>query len=452
MGIELGAAAKFALKKNTNPWGGAALQLGAGDGIEFNSDSLKSNSELVSNNGITGSPFRRPGSSGARKPGGEVSFDLYYRDSLWRALAAVIGADAATLVVTGAYRHDLTAPVSPYTLANFSAAVTGSEVVREMPSCKPTAFKLDWSESDQRGKASVNFVAHDLNYNAGSPDAVRVVANAAAANGAKTLAAQPATPSQITFTLTGVTELVTTLVGTDIDGIVRTEVHTRSTGTLTFLSAYIYKSVASITCASISGAGNFSAGVANGVNNQGTIGAIATDADRTPVLFSQVDFFINDQAGADFLASDEQFVSKLSVGLEIGLDQRITSEFGTRISEPSYAGGGDVKVTFGLSFSAFTDKNRRFLYDQIGKSQLKAKLVFTGPMISGSTVPYSLTVWLQGLQLGDGDINVGGFGVLPFDLSGEARTVLAQPTGFPSGLVAPYMFQLVNGLSTSYLA
>ena len=81
MGIELGAVHKAAIKKQTNAWGGAALQLGAGDGFEFNSDTLKANAEMIMNNGITGAPFKRPGSAGPRKPNGDVSFDLYYKCS-----------------------------------------------------------------------------------------------------------------------------------------------------------------------------------------------------------------------------------------------------------------------------------------------------------------------------------------------------------------------------------
>lgn len=450
MGTELGHIHKAAVKKQTNAWGGAAIVLGAGDGFEFNSEGLKPGAAKIDNMGINGTLFARPSYPGNRLPGGPLEANLYYNDAFWRALVAAIGADAVTELVAGATRHDITF-LSDHQGINLCLALAGSEGVREMPTAKVTGMRLSVSESGQIAKASVDVVGHELNDNIGSPDDDLVVASAAAADGAKTIAAQPTWPSRITFTLTGVTELVTTLVGVDIDGVLRSEVHTMSTGGLTFTSSYIYSSVTSITCASIAGTGTFKAGVLNGVNNATTAASIATSAARDPILFSQVAMYLNAQDGAAFSASDLLYFSEFELGIALATDQRVTSRYGNKIEEPITGGAGQPKVTLGIKFSAYTSNERRLSFMALKKSQAKAKIVFTGPPIGATAYAHSLTIWLNGLQFDDAGRNVGGYGVLPFDLAGEAHSVAAAPTGHPAGLVLPGMFQLQNALATAII-
>jgi hypothetical protein len=452
MGVDTGQTYLAAVKKQTGAWGTAPIVLGAGDGVEFNSDNIKSNRKRIINEGITGTGYRRAGSAGNKLPGGAFNFDFYYNCAGLRYVAAGIGSGAApTSLGDSAYRHDL-ALASTHSGLSLCTALLGLEDVRELPHVKVNSLKMSFSESEQRAKIDADLIAFDLNENVGASDPDLIVATAAAANGTKTIAAQPTFPSQITFVMTGVTELVTTLVGIDIDGVPRTEVHTRSTGTLDFTSTYHYKSVTSITCASIAGSGNFSAGVLNGVNNITTAAAVTTVATRDPILFSQARFYINDQSGADFAAGDEQFISKLEIGIMNQFEQRVTTKYGYRIDEPTKGGGGRPTVSIGLNFSAHTDRNRRLLTDQIGKNQLKAKLVCTGPPIGAGSTPHSLTIWLNSIQFDDGDKSASTPGVLPFDLSGEAQLAVVAPTGFPATIVAPVYIQLVNGLSTGILA
>ena len=457
MGVELGHGYRFGIKRNTGAWGSSrALALGAGDMFECNSDSLKANIEIIMNEGVFGTPYRRAGSPGSMKPAGDLDIDVYYRDAAWRAIAAAFGADAVTALGGGAHRHDVSI-LNAMQGINWTLVAAGVEGIREIPHAKIPGVKLRWEEAGQRGKLTPSVVGFDINMNVGAPDDDLVAVSAAAANGAVAIAAQPSTPSPITFTLTGVTELVTTIVYQTVRGDQVTEVHTRSTGGLTFETAQYCRAggVVSITCASIAGSGTFKAGVSNGVNNATTAAALTTDAERFPVLFSQLEFFINEQGGADFGLSgsaDEQYLSALEIGLNGSMDQRVTTEFGYRISEPSLGGGGWPVFTVGMNFSAFTDKNRRHFFDALSKQQLKAKAVFTGPPITGASVPYSLTIWLNGLQVPDADVNVGGPGVLPMDVTLEAHAVTAAPTGFPGGHTAPALAQLVNTLATSYLA
>jgi hypothetical protein len=458
MGIDIGHAYRFGMKKNAGAWGSAAVVLGAGDQFEANSESFKANVEKIMNNGIFGTPYRRGGSPGPIKPAGDLAVDLYYRDAIWRAIAAAFGADAVTALGGGAHRHDISIANAQQGV-NWTLAAAGLEGVREIPCAKLPGVKLRWESEGEgsRGKVTVSIVGFDMNLNVGSPNASLVVATAAAANGVKTIAAQPTTPSPITLTITGVTELVTTIVYENLRGEQVTEVHTRSTGGLTYTTLQYCRpgGVISITCASIAGAGNFSAGVSNGVNNATTVAALTTDAERFPILFPQLEFFINEQEGADFLASgsiDEQYLSAFEIGLNGSMDQRVTTEFGYRISEPALGGAGWPTFSAAFSHSALTDKNRRHFWDSLGKRQLKAKAVFTGPPIAGASVPYSLTIWLNGLQVNEADPNVSGPGVIALEAPSEPSTVVAAPTGFPGGTTGPCLIQLVNTLATSYLA
>ena len=450
MGIEIGSAFRFAIKKQTNAWGGLPLACGAGDGFEANSESIKANVELIMNEGLMGAAYRRAGSPGKKMPAGDIPFDLYYQDAAHRAIALVMGLDTMTNP-GGVYQHDLS---MVNTHAGLIATIigAGNEGVWEWGSAKLKGFKIRWEEGKQRGETTLSLVTHDQNLNVGSPITNNIVATAAAANGVKTIAAQPTTPSPITLLLTGVTELVTTIVYTNIKGDTVTEVHTRSTGGLTYTTLQYAKTVVSITCASIAGSGNFSAGVSNGVNNATTIASVTYATQRDCSLFSQLRFYVNEQGGADFVpATDEQFLSAFEVGVDLSLDQRVTTEWGDRISEPSTGGGGWPMMTVGFSFSAETDKNRRFIYDSFGKAQLKAKAVLTGPPIAATSVAHSITVFMNALQLNEGEPDTGGPGVLAFDATGEAHSVLAVPTGFPAAMTQPGLIRIVNNLSSAII-
>jgi len=88
----------------------------------------------------------------------------------------------------------------------------------------------------------------------------------------------------------------------------------------------------------------------------------------------------------------------------------------------------------------------------MSKDQMKMKVVFTGPPIGATIYPHSLTFWLNGVQYAAADPNVGGPGVLPFDVSCEASEVTAVPTGFPASDTYALQTQIQNALATALLA
>jgi hypothetical protein len=458
MGTEIGHAHRAAVKKQTGAWGASpALVLGANDGFEFNTESLRSNASLVMNEGITGSPYRRPGSPGNLTPSGDVELDLYYRCSALRMLAAAFGADAVAALGGGAHRHDLTQAGSMLG-THFTLGFLGAEAVREFPHSKVTGARLRWAEDGQRGKLTASIAAFDENVNVGSPDDDFVVVSVAAANGALTVtpAAQADfTPSPIYVTkVAGITAITLAIVAVDRFGDQYTKTVTVSDFTTeVWTDTESVRRVLSITISGLGGTGNIKVGVTNGKNNASTLSGVSTVADRDVSLFTQMRVWMNAQGGADFVdATDEQFVSAVEIGLALTMDTRVTTKHRRRIEEPELGGGGWPTATIGFNWSAFTDRNRQRLIDQIAKNQIKAKVELTGPPIASSGFPHKITCWLNGLQLAEGDVNVGGPGVIAFNVSGEAHSVVAVPTGFPAAHTRAVMIQIQNGEATGYLA
>src|SRR6266540_1362513 len=107
MGVELGHRTTAAFAKNTNGWGGVPVQLGANDGFEINTESLKPVADLVPNKGVFGSPYQRPASAGKFMVSGDAVLDLYYQCFGLRFLGMCLS-DAVTALGGGAHRHDLT--------------------------------------------------------------------------------------------------------------------------------------------------------------------------------------------------------------------------------------------------------------------------------------------------------------------------------------------------------
>lgn len=458
MGIETAHVFKAAFKKNSNTWGsGLPVVVGSGDGFEFNSESIKANVALINNEGFYGAAYRRPGSPGNKTPGGDADYDFYYRcNGGLRQLACAAGADSVAALGGGAHEHTI-ALTDTHSGVFGTLVLPGNEGIREYPFAKLTGMKMRWDESKQRGKLMPTYACFDEFFNVGSPVDNFVVVSVTAVNGALTITAGAlagfnASPIFMTKDA-GVTALTVVLVALDRKGNQYTRTFTQTDFVSNvFTDTEYVKKVISITLSGVAGSGNVKVGVTNGVNNATTVAAITTDTDRDCTLFSQMDFFINDQGGADFVAADEQFLAALEIGLQLSPDSRVTTLFGDRIEEPTTGGAGRPQVTVGINFSAFTDRNRRFLLDRVGKTQLKAVARFTGPPIAASGFAHRLEIWLNGIQLAEGDPNIGGPGVLPFDLQGEAHTVVAVPTGFPGGFDEAMTMRIRNGFATSYLA
>jgi hypothetical protein len=463
MTLPLGHASIGGFKMHSNAWGsGAPVALGASDGFEFDSESIRANSARIKSEGNYGNAYRRAGAFAALKPGGSVPMDLYYRCASWRLVALAMGADAVTALGGGAHRHDISC-VNNHTgkhgtlvfpLQNGAGAVEG---VKEIPHTKVEGFTLEWTR-EQAGKLSIDVIGFDDYLNIGAPSVAFVVASVAVGTGAQTVLAAALTdftPSPLTFTKAGtVTAINVTIVYVDRFNVQKSITFTETDFVANLWTGLDYaRRVISVTINTFTGSGNISAGVSNGVNNQSTVSAITTVTERDKVLFSQLRFFANAQGGADFVAADEYFLEALRISLKVGFDQRVTTEFGTRISEPSTGAAARPEVMVSLNYSALTTQNKNKFFDMIAKNQIKAKAIFTGPTVPASSpaVAQTLTIWLNALQVDEGEGTVGGPGVLGFEQSLEAQQAIAVPTGFPSGVDEPLFMQLVNNLATAII-
>lgn len=458
MGVPLGHGSIAAFKVHTNAWGnGLPVAAGAGDGFEFDSDSIKANSQLIKTEGNYGGAYRRAGVFGALKPGGAIPFDLYYQCAAWRLICMAIGADAVTSLGGSAYRHDITVlnnhagKYGTLVIPMISAGGT-VEGVMEIPHAKISGVELSWNR-EEGGKVSCNVIGFDENLNIGAANAAFVVASITIANGPQTVLA-PAladfTPSPLSYTKTGTTTaLNVTIVYVDRFNIVKTITITETDFVANVWTGIDYaRRVISVTVNSFTGAAAVSAGVSNGINGQATVAAITTAVPRDRCTFPQMRFYAGTQGGGAFAAADEYFLENLKVTVDLGMDQRVTTQFQSRVDEPSTGAQARPSVKVALNYSALTTANKNKFFDMIAKNQIKAEAILTGPSVAGGTTAQSLAIWLNAIQFDDGEPDVSGPGVLPFTATGEAQRALAVPTGFPGGDDQPIMLQLVNGLST----
>jgi hypothetical protein len=453
---------KFGIKRNTGSWGGAAMLLGAGDGVEGNNYGIKANVELIDNKGIFGVAFQRPGSPGNLKPAGDWEADLFYDDSFWRGVSAPMGLDTPVdLGGAAAFRHDITQLSSHtgkfHTIAAMDAS--GGIGVFELNTAKVTGFKLKGSADGdgQRVKGTLMLASHDENLNVGVPDAAFVFASVAVNNGSQTILAQAQAifnPSPLTITkAAGVSAINAIITYENRFGDIRTYSITVADFVSNVWTSVEYaRRVISIVTSATAGAGNISGGITNGINRTDTSSGVTTSAVRFPVLFGQAHLFWNAQGGADFVAGDELCIAGFEIGVDLKVDSRVNTCQERRIAEPTTGGTGFAEVTVSFNFDELVSgNNRQRFFDAFQKNQSKVKLVCSGPQIGATAFNHALTLWLNGVQI-SGEPVVGQAGLLKWDVTGRANQVLAVPTGFPASDISPLLIQLVNAVSTAYTA
>lgn len=464
MGNASGTATKFGFAQITSSpaWTtGQPKTLGANNGFEYDSDSMQPNADMVLNEGITGALFQKGGSIAGMKPEATIPFDAYYRCGSLAAIAGAFGLDSIT-TSGGKTLHSITPQATDAlkfgTLASFDDPTIGIGV-REFPMCKVKTLNLSCSESQQRAKWEATFIGNDYRLNVGTANAAFVVASVAAANGALTITAgglADFNPSPLTFTkAAGVTAITVVIVYIDRFNIQRSiTIATADFVSNVWTGTDPARRVVSATVSGLSGTGNISMGVTNGANNESNRSSVSIVADRDVLLFGGMEVLLNAQsAGALSSTTDEQCISELKFGLELNHDQRITACSWPGIDEPTRGGSGSfATVTLDLTFSAVGSGQRQRILDIISKDQLKGKVTFTGPTVSGSSpaVPHTFVIWLNGLQLkGDAPV-VTGPGVMPMSLSLQAFTVGTLATGFPTGFTHAAAIELTNGETTAY--
>ncbi len=435
----IGHATVFARKPNSTTWGtGAAAVVGATNQIEVESESFTADSQLIENMGLNGSATQLPGVKGNELHDGQYVAPLYYRGLegiIYRNLGTSAGAGAQQGSDL-AYLHEISLADHINGIYDTFVACNSGPAIREWSHLKYSGFELLW-EDGKYGRITVSGTPSGLNYNNGVAIANRIVASVEPANGVRTIANQPTTPSPLSILVTdanaSITEYVLTIVGTDRDDRVITEVYRLSVNGLTFTTSNYYKTVTSVTGSGLAGTATgdtLVVGVTNGANNDTSVASITfpSTTERNLVLFSELELLLNDHSGAALATSDEVFIKRAMIKFERAQEGVVTTNLGNRRDEPFAT--DFVKVTFAFDLADWNTANHaRVLEYLFGKPKKKATLTATGPIVNGTTASL-FKVWLQNMQFGKGSPNTGGPGRMPFQVEGRAYRALATPTGF----------------------
>lgn len=464
------------IKKQTNDWDGVPLVLGAGNGVEFNSESLERNQELIQNNGMLGSGFMRPGVAGNRKAGGSTEHNLYFADPVMECVVAAFAQDAVTNPVTGVYVH--TGAIQASALDHFFTVITaGSLFVKELNTAKLASLKLsgDCEGDGQWVKATLDWLSADMHKNVGAIDDDYFVASVTVTDAARTMAqtqylADDGTPYPFLISVTtastgspALTESVQTIVCVDEYGGVHSLVYTLSTDLFSLdgatgvapdandaFTGMHFVEVTSVTSSATAGTGTVKVGRKPGVNTVATAASVTTESTRVEVLTTGLRVYASPQADGAFSSVHELDVSGFELTIDRAMDDRHTTMSGRKRAQPTVGGTGYPSVELSLKFNSFGSRELPRLFDDDGR-QLKLSLEITGARIGSTAYNHKLRFFFNCLQA-TGEPSVGGPGLLEWDWTGQAHAALAAPTGvYPSGMTAPIGYELTTSVSTDFI-
>jgi len=443
-------------KLSTLPWGGKATVLGAGDGMEFLTDSLDANVTLLQNEQNSGSSQRLPGDKGSEIHSGALAANLYYR-GLERMIASVFNtAGVPTNIEAGAEHHVF--KLNETHLGRYGTLATdAAPAIREWPAVKIAGMTIEVTE-DSIATIEFTLTPFGLNLNRGVADPDKVVVSIEPVDGAMTIAAQPDRPSPITILVTdsdvSITEYIVTIVGTNRDGRVVTEVYTLSADGLTFETVEFFKTVTTVTASGLAGTATgdtIVVGVNNGFNNDTTMATVTLPTERDFALFSDLKVWANgqDEGALGTADANQLFLKTWRLTIELNTPPNVTTRFGNKTDEPSV--DGFVNITVGLSFSEWTNENMFIFDNRLAIDEMKMRARLLGPLIGATATPHKIDFYLNNLQLNSGSPQTGGPGRIPVDYEMQAARALVVPTGFPAGYTDAVTMEMDNSLATDPL-
>lgn len=456
MGNEaIGHLTTFGYAPNANAWATTAKVLGAGHGVEVDQNSLKIDSQYIENMGVSGNATQLPGVKGNELVSGSFGPADFYYQGLERLLYPVFGAAAAPVqqAATTAYLTTLTQSNSRAGI--YGTAIEKSDVaVKELPFVKVDGLTVE-CEQGKQAKITVPFFAYGVNFNIGSPIANRIVAAVTPTNTTLTIANQPTEPSPISFLITdgdaSITEYVVTVIGTDRDNNVITDIYRKTLNGLSYKTPRYYKTVTSVVgsglTGSTAGGDTIQVGVTNGENNASTVGSITLPSARDPLTFAQMQIYINDQSAAALDSTFVKYIQLFRFSIALGQKQSVTSKAAPRIDEPF--GDAFVTVTGGFNFDRWNDTNHDLVKDYLSKGRKKMKVEWIGP-IASSPFAYRVSAWFNNVVFTEGNPELGGPGQTPLDMQFKAQRALSLATGFPASATGPVTLEVVNTVSTQW--
>lgn len=193
---------------------------------------------------------------------------------------------------------------------------------------------------------------------------------------------------------------------------------------------------------------------ASASNTTTTIDSITLPSNNEIALFSQLAFQMNAQGGGSLSASDAVYLSGIELTIERALEGRVSTERGTKISQPVPT--DFAKVTGKLSFPCIdtgTGGNYAFMAAQLAGTAYKAKIILTSPTLAGAaTQYYQHVLWLPYIVFGDGKKGIDGAGAPTWEIPIECHHVGTIPTGFTAGYTGAVTWEVFSQRSTDALA
>ncbi len=185
----------------------------------------------------------------------------------------------------------------------------------------------------------------------------------------------------------------------------------------------------------------------SGTNNFTSVQNLSLPTNRDFASFRQMRVYINDYDGADFASGDEVYVSSFELVMNNNMaTDDVTTRFGHLVDEPVCDGFCEVTGTINISKWATFKRSEQ----NIDKSRLKMKVMFTGPVCDGST-NFSLTWWFPNVQITTAEHSTGGPQRVPENFEFKGHRALTLPTGFPSDQMGAVTCELINQNSSDAL-
>lgn len=191
-----------------------------------------------------------------------------------------------------------------------------------------------------------------------------------------------------------------------------------------------------------------------GTNNNTTFASVTFPANREFSQFKHMVARINAQSGAGLGASDAVYLNGFTLDVDrADTTDDVTTQFGNRIDEPMHDDWTKIKVTLELSkYQDGTGGTNALFANSLVKTGQKLDVNLTGETLAGATTQkFAAVFYFNDLQF-SGTPNVGGPGLTPWTLEGEAHRVLAIPTGFPAGYIDACTMEVYSQRATDALA
>lgn len=206
-------------------------------------------------------------------------------------------------------------------------------------------------------------------------------------------------------------------------------------------------------------ASSVSYNTSTGNNTIASFASVTVPTQNEPVLFQHMQFHIKPISdSAAFGAGDLAYINSLEISIkQAHLQDDYSTRGGTIIDEPIADGKWDVGLKVGwrkFDPAAQPAGNATLIEAAKSKAQYKARVLLTGPAITGGTNINSMTFWFPNIQITDTDSNVGGANVSPVSIDFRAHRSPGGtlPTGFMTGGTTPVAIDILNSFATSGIA